>query len=54
MKKEFDTVGGFSNLFNGLSRIFGSHGGEYEDGCLLGCSAVKSGKSLPFLGCSAV
>jgi hypothetical protein len=22
------------------SRIWGSHGGEYEDGCLLGCSAV--------------
>jgi hypothetical protein len=22
------------------SRIRGSHGGEYEDGCLLGCSAV--------------
>jgi hypothetical protein len=21
-------------------RISGSHGGEYEDGCLLGCSAV--------------
>jgi hypothetical protein len=24
----------------GPSRILGSHGGEYEDGCLLGCSAV--------------
>jgi hypothetical protein len=23
-----------------LGRISGSHGGEYEDGCLLGCSAV--------------
>jgi hypothetical protein len=23
-----------------LSRISGSHGGEYEAGCLLGCSAV--------------
>jgi hypothetical protein len=23
-----------------LGRIWGSHGGEYEDGCLLGCSAV--------------
>jgi hypothetical protein len=22
------------------ARISGSHGGEYEDGCLLGCSAV--------------
>jgi hypothetical protein len=22
------------------SRISGSHGGEYEDGCLLGCSVV--------------
>jgi hypothetical protein len=28
-------------------RIWGSHGGEYEDGCLLGCSAVQSGRSLP-------
>jgi hypothetical protein len=27
--------------------IWGSHGGEYEDGCLLGCSAVYSGRSLP-------
>jgi hypothetical protein len=25
---------------NYLRRISGSHGGEYEDGCLLGCSAV--------------
>jgi hypothetical protein len=23
-----------------ISRIGGSHGSEYEDGCLLGCSAV--------------
>jgi hypothetical protein len=23
-----------------ISRIWVSHGGEYEDGCLLGCSAV--------------
>jgi hypothetical protein len=23
-----------------ISRISGSHGGEYEDGCLLGCSAL--------------
>jgi hypothetical protein len=30
-----------------LSRIWGYHGGEYEDGCLLGCSAVQSGRSLP-------
>jgi hypothetical protein len=22
------------------SRIWGSHGGEYEDGCVLGCSKV--------------
>jgi hypothetical protein len=28
------------------SRIWGSHGGEYEDGCLLGCSAVQFGRSL--------
>jgi hypothetical protein len=26
------------------SRIWGSHSGEYEDGCLLGCSAVYSGR----------
>jgi hypothetical protein len=30
-----------------LRRILGSYGGEYEDGCLLGCSAVQSGRSLP-------
>jgi hypothetical protein len=23
-----------------ICRIWGSHGGKYEDGCLLGCSAV--------------
>jgi hypothetical protein len=23
-----------------LSEVSGSHGGEYEDGCLLGCNAV--------------
>jgi hypothetical protein len=23
-----------------LGGIWGSHGGEYEDGCLLGCSTV--------------
>jgi hypothetical protein len=27
--------------------ISGSHGCEYEDGCLLGCSAVWTGMSLP-------
>jgi hypothetical protein len=32
---------------NYVSRIWGSHGGEYEEGCLLGCSTVKSGRSLP-------
>jgi hypothetical protein len=39
-----------SNIFaaiNNLNRIWGSHGGEYEDGCLLGYSAVLSGRSLP-------
>jgi hypothetical protein len=30
--------------------IWGSHGGEYEDCCLLGCSAVQSGRSLPSKG----
>jgi hypothetical protein len=32
---------------NYLSEISGSHGSEYEDDCLLGCCAVKSGRSLP-------
>jgi hypothetical protein len=27
-------------IIRDLSRIWGSYGGEYEDGCLLGCSAV--------------
>jgi hypothetical protein len=26
--------------------ILGSHGGEYDDGCLLGCCTVWSGRSL--------
>jgi hypothetical protein len=26
---------------------WGSHGGDYEDGCLLGCSAVYAVMSLP-------
>jgi hypothetical protein len=30
-----------------LGTIWGSHGGEYVDGCLLGCSAVWSGSSSP-------
>jgi hypothetical protein len=36
----------FHNLIP-VCRIWGSHAGEYEDGCVLGCSAVKSGRSLP-------
>jgi hypothetical protein len=27
--------------------VLGSRGHEYEDGCLLGCSAVQTGVSLP-------
>jgi hypothetical protein len=27
--------------------IWGSHAGEYEDYCLLGCDTVQSGRSLP-------
>jgi hypothetical protein len=27
--------------------ISGSHGGEYEDDCLLGCCTLQSGRSLP-------
>jgi hypothetical protein len=30
-----------------LRRIWGSHGGKYEDGCLLGCSTVYTGISSP-------
>jgi hypothetical protein len=29
--------------------ISGSHGGEYEGDCLLGCYAVLSGRSLPII-----
>jgi hypothetical protein len=32
-----------------LDEISGSHGGENEDDCLLGCCAVLSGRSLPTL-----
>jgi hypothetical protein len=28
------------------SEISGFHGSDYEDGCLLGCRAVKSGNNL--------
>jgi hypothetical protein len=38
----------FANCkFSLCSEISGSQGGEYEDGCLMGCCAVKSGRSLP-------
>jgi hypothetical protein len=30
-----------------ISRIWGSHGREDKDGCLLVCSAVESGETLP-------
>jgi hypothetical protein len=30
-----------------VSRISGSHGGVYEDGCLLGCSGTLPSRSLP-------
>jgi hypothetical protein len=29
------------------SKITGSHGGEFEDGCLLGCCPIKSGRCSP-------
>jgi hypothetical protein len=32
-----------------ISRILGSHGAEYDNGCLLGCNAMCSGGSLPAL-----
>jgi hypothetical protein len=31
---------------NKPSEISGFHGGEYEDGCLLGCCALLSGRNL--------
>lgn len=30
-----------------LSRSLSFHDSEYEDGCILGCSDVQSGRSLP-------
>jgi hypothetical protein len=35
--------------FSHRSEILGSHGGEYEDGCLLSYCAVLSGRSLPMI-----
>jgi hypothetical protein len=40
-------LSGKSVTFSFLSIIWGSHGSEYEDGCLLGCSAVLIGITLP-------
>jgi hypothetical protein len=33
--------------FGQLIQISGSRGGEHEHGCLLGCSAVETGTSVP-------
>jgi hypothetical protein len=30
-----------------VGEISGSHGGKYEDDCLLGCCAMQSDRSLP-------
>jgi hypothetical protein len=35
----------FDLTFN--CEIFGFHGGKYEEGCILGCWPVESGRSLP-------
>jgi hypothetical protein len=35
------------------SEIWGFHGSNYEEHCLLGCDAVQSSRSLPYLGSSA-
>jgi hypothetical protein len=43
-----DDIDWFKAVFS-LSMIWGSHGGEYEDGCLVGCSAVQTDVSLPTL-----
>jgi hypothetical protein len=49
VKWEFIVEGIFFDIVNFIiiSRIWCSHGGEYEEGCLLGCSAMQSGRSLP-------
>jgi hypothetical protein len=36
-------------LLQELCEIWGSYGVEYEDGCVLGCCAVQSGRDLPKL-----
>jgi hypothetical protein len=36
----------FQRCLGLLGEISGSHGGKYEDGCLLGCCAMQSGRSL--------
>jgi hypothetical protein len=36
-----------SNALKRSGETSGSHGDVYEDGCLLGCCAVYSGRSLP-------
>jgi hypothetical protein len=35
------------NTFSVLCEVWGSHGSDYEDYCLLGCDAVQYGRSLP-------
>jgi hypothetical protein len=41
-----------SNVHIILCETSGSHGGKYEDSCLLGCCAMHSGTSLlTFQGC---
>jgi hypothetical protein len=36
---------------NDIRRIWGSHSGEYEDGCVLGCSVMLCGRSLRTYQC---
>jgi hypothetical protein len=37
----------FKNKSKTISDTSGSHGGEYKDGCLLGCCTALSGRNLP-------
>jgi hypothetical protein len=36
-----------TEILSNLCKISGSHGGEYQDGCLLGCWAMQSGRNWP-------
>jgi hypothetical protein len=46
-RTEYTSTPSLSNIE--LSMTSGSHGGEYEDGCLLGCSAMWTGMNSAML-----